>query len=209
MPAVFLRRLNRFVGEIFLKGRIEKALIRNTGRLEELLKFGNAVFVREKKGGKYGYEIILSRAQKSLVCIESHYAVKLYEEYLREKGIKDIKREVKVGKHRFDFLVRNKLVEVKSVNLVKNGVALFPDAPTKRGASHIRELIKLSKRYNPLLVFVVQREDFYRFMPNCERDREFCEAFYEYVERGFPVEIYKCSVGLEEVKIVEKIPFEI
>ena len=209
IPALFLKRINRFVGEIFIKGGIEKALIRNTGRLEELLKFGNTVFVREKSTGKYKYEILLARGEGSLVCIESHYATRLYEEFLKKNGVKSIKREVKVGNHRFDFLIENKLVEVKSVNLVKNGVALFPDAPTGRGTSHVRELIKHKDKYDPLLVFVVQREDFERFMPNCERDAEFCKIFYEYVAKGFPVEVYKCKVGLKEVKIVEKIPFEI
>ncbi|AAC06428.1 DNA/RNA nuclease SfsA [Aquifex aeolicus] len=204
MPAIFVKRLNRFVGKVFLNGKIERALIRNTGRLSELLKFGNTVFVREKEGGKYRYEIILARAEKSLVCVESHYANKIFEEYIRRNWkFKELKREVKLENERFDFLIDNTLVEVKSVNLVKNGVAMFPDAPTKRGTGHIRTLIKLSDKFKPLLVFVVQRSDFLSFEPNCETDPEFCKAYYEYVSKGFEVLVLKCRVSLEEINVVE------
>lgn len=203
--ATFVRRINRFVGEIFLEGRLVKALIRNTGRLSELLKPWNAVFVRERKGDKYTYEILLARAPKSLVCIESHYANALFEEYLIKQGIKDFRREYNFKGMRFDFLIGNTLVEVKSVNLVKNGIAMFPDAPTKRGAKHIRILTSLPKGLEPMLVFVCQREDCKAFRPNCEMDEEFCEAFYEYVSKGYTVKAFRCKVSLKEIYIAEEI----
>ena len=36
-------------------------------------------------------------------------------------------------------------VEVKSVTLIKDGIAQFPDAPTERGRKHLEELISLKK----------------------------------------------------------------
>jgi len=54
-------------------------------------------------------------------------------------------REHTRGRSRFDFLLargshQRMLLEVKSVTLVENGRALFPDAVTARGARHVREL---------------------------------------------------------------------
>lgn len=204
-PAIFVKRLNRFVGEVFLEGRLVKALIRNTGRLSELLRYGNAVFVREKDNGKYKYEILLARSEKSLVCIESHYANALFEEYLIKQGIEKFRKEYKFRGKRFDFLIDNTLVEVKSVNLVKKGVALFPDAPTKRGAQHVRILTELPKGLKPLLVFICQREDCDSFQPNCDADPEFCRVFYEYVRKGYPVKAFRCKVSLKEICVVEEI----
>ena len=204
-PAIFVRRLNRFVGEVFLEGRLVKALIRNTGRLRELLWRGNTVFIREKQGGKYRYEILLVRSEKSLVCIESHYANALFEEYLLQRGVKNIKREYSIRGKRFDFLIGNTVVEVKSVNLVKGGIAMFPDAPTKRGAEHIKILTSLPRGLKPLLVFVCQREDCSDFQPNCETDPEFCKAFYKYLEKGYPVKVFRCKVSLKEITIVEEL----
>lgn len=37
LPAVFLRRLNRFSAEVLIDGAMEKVHVKNTGRLGELL----------------------------------------------------------------------------------------------------------------------------------------------------------------------------
>jgi sugar fermentation stimulation protein A len=37
VPAIFVRRVNRFVAEVMIDGDIEKVHVKNTGRLKELL----------------------------------------------------------------------------------------------------------------------------------------------------------------------------
>ena len=37
VPALFVRRVNRFVAEVMIDGNIEKVHVKNTGRLKELL----------------------------------------------------------------------------------------------------------------------------------------------------------------------------
>ncbi|MFX1452891.1 MAG: DNA/RNA nuclease SfsA, partial [Promethearchaeota archaeon] len=58
--------------------------------------------------------------------------------------------------------------------LVKDKIALFPDAPTERGTRHIIELIKaLEEGYNSTIIFIIQRDDAIYFSPNEKTDKKF------------------------------------
>lgn len=199
----FIKRLNRFVGLVGIEGKERTAYIRNTGRLKELLFEGNKVYVAKREENKHPFEIILARFGSYLVCIDSHIAPKLYLEYTGSEA----SFEPRFGNKRFDLLIDGRPVEVKSVNLVDGSIALFPDAPTKRGKEHIEKLIELSKEgYDPLLVFVVQREDAKAFSPNWRVDPKFSESLLRYAKLGLEVRAYLCKVDLEEIKLKEEIP---
>jgi sugar fermentation stimulation protein A len=93
------------------------------------------------------------------------------------------RREIVVGESRFDFLLQGTqglscLLEVKSVTLVASGQAWFPDAPTVRGARHVRELATLTQAgaYQGRVLFVVQREDATCVSPNRSTDPDFSDA---------------------------------
>jgi sugar fermentation stimulation protein A len=181
IPAKFLRRLNRFVGEVSIEGKRVFAHIRNTGRLTELLKPGNTVFLKEKHSGKYPFELLLVDMGSSLVCIDSTITPKLYAEFLSMP----VRFEPKFGEHRFDLMYDNRVVETKSANLVEDGVALFPDAPTERGRKHIQKLIELSwQGFEPQLIFVVQREDALAFSPNYKVDKPFLGGGPRLLQQG-------------------------
>ncbi len=211
IQARFVQRLNRFVCKVDVNGSVDKVLIRNTGRLEELLVEGREVYLRRKDKGKYRYEMVLVRAERSLVCVDSHMAPYLLLDHMRAENypwpLKSVRLEPKVGRSRFDILVNdNILVETKSVNLVKGSKALFPDAPTERGRRHIRDLIGLSGRYTPAVVFVIQREDAEVFSPNYDTDPEFGRALEEFHRMGFTVKAFLCKVSLYEVRIWKEVP---
>ncbi|RMH80710.1 MAG: DNA/RNA nuclease SfsA [Acidobacteria bacterium] len=202
-PATLLDRLNRFVAKVLYEGKELTAYIRNTGRLSELLFRGNRVYVKERTLGKHPLEIVLASYDNHLVCIDSHIAPKLYAELIGSPVV----FEPTFGDRRFDLLIDGRPVEVKSVNLVKEDVALFPDAPTKRGKEHILKLIELSKEgYRPLLVFVVQREDCKLFSPNWEVDGDFSQALELYINMGLEARAYRCRVNLKEIRIEVEIP---
>jgi len=61
--------------------------------------------------------------------IESHFIKEL-------EGYKVVKREYSFGRSRLDFLLAREgermLLEVKGCTLLKDDMALFPDAPTTR-----------------------------------------------------------------------------
>ncbi len=208
---IFVERVNRFVCSVNLGGSIKMALLRNTGRLRELLVPGAKVYLKERRSGKYDCEVVLVKSEKSLVCVDSHMAPMILEEYIRERGIpwraESIKREPKVGRSRFDLLLDGKvLVETKSVNLVRDRIALFPDAPTERGKKHVEDLIELSSSFLPAVVFIVQREDAEIFSPNYETDHEFGRILERFHSIGFPVKAYLCRVSLYEIRIWKEIP---
>ncbi len=209
--AVFQERLNRFVCLVRVGNGTEKALLRNTGRLSELLTPGREVYLRRKSSGKYAYEILIVRGEESLVCVDSHIAPSLFEEWLRLKGdpwpAEDIKREPRVGRSRFDLLLdQSTLIEAKSVNLVRDGIALFPDAPTERGRRHIRDLMDLGTRFRTCVVFLIQREDAVAFSPNYETDPEFGRLLEEFYLAGNTVKAYLCRVSLCEVRVWKEVP---
>ncbi len=213
-PATFLERINRFVGRVEIEGREEKALIRNTGRLKELLKHGAEVFLREKSTGKYRYEILLVSTGKHLVCIDSHLPPKLLAEHIKARGYpwryQNIRFEPKVGSSRLDLLINSRiLVETKSVNLVRDKTALFPDAPTLRGTRHIEELIKAHPTYTPAVVFVIQRPDATAFSPNKETDPVFSKTLKEFACRGHTIKAFRCEVNPDEIYIKEEVPVEL
>ncbi len=207
IDGTFIRRINRFVCEVKLGKDKVKALLRNTGRLSELLKEGSKVYLARKSSGKLPFELLLVETPDSLVCVNSHIPPLLVEEFLREKGFTGrLKKEVKVGKSRIDLLINDeKLVETKSVNLVKNGVALFPDAPTLRGTKHIEDLLAVKDRYSVGVYFVIQRSDAKAFSPNWETDRRFSQTLMRGSREGLEVKAFLCEVDLRGIKIVEEV----
>ncbi|ADO44735.1 sugar fermentation stimulation protein [Hydrogenobacter thermophilus TK-6] len=199
----FVKRINRFVCVVRIKDKEHFAYLRNTGRLSELLKEGTCVYLKEKDKGKYSYELLLAEGEKGiLVCLDSQIAPKLYAEGLPAG---ELVYEPKVVGGKLDLLVGKELIEVKSVNLVRDGIALFPDAPTQRGSRHIDLLIKAYPKYTPKMVFVIQREDAYAFSPNREMDPIFANKLKVFKSLGHRVVAYNCKVSLEEIKLKEEV----
>jgi sugar fermentation stimulation protein A len=97
----------------------------------------------------------------------------------------DVRSEVRHGASRFDFRVVDErgpvLVEVKSVGAARGGVGLFPDAPTERGARHVRELADIARsgEARALVLFVAQRGDVERVRAYAEIDQAFARAMQE------------------------------
>ncbi len=207
----FIRRKNRFVCEVEINGSGKEAVIRNTGRLKELLVPEAEIFLKRKDKGKYEYEIVLVNTDNGLICVDSHIPSELFVEFMRREGYpvkpESVKREVKVLNSRIDLLINERyLIETKSVNLIDNGVALFPDAPTERGKRHIEVLRKLSDTYEPIIVFVVQANFAKIFSPNYKTDEEFSRALENFYLSGFKVMAFKCSVEEGSIEIEREIP---
>jgi sugar fermentation stimulation protein A len=98
-------------------------------------------------------------------------------------------------------------LEVKSVTLVEDGIALFPDAVTARGARHVRELTERQREGHPAaILFVAQREDVREIRAAASIDPAFAGALQEAVEAGVRVLGRRCRVDLDGVRLLDPVP---
>ena len=217
-PARFVKRLNRFSVEVTLGGRPTLAHLPNSGRLRELLRPGALIYVADRSSPKRktAYDLALVRHGRRLVSVDARLPNHLVAEAveagrLREfDGYKGYEREVAAGGSRLDFAFVSSggsrcLVEVKSVTLLRDGVALFPDAPTERGVRHLEVLARWveSEAAQALVLFVVQRAGARLFAPNEEADPRFAETLRRAAARGVAVRAYSCRVTTGSVTLAE------
>jgi sugar fermentation stimulation protein A len=215
LEGVFKERLTRFSAVVRVDGKNVQCFLPNPGRLRELLVSDAKVLLRESgsaRNRKTVYDIIGVYDGDMVVSIDSRVPNRLVFEALKNEGLPEfvgyteIKPEYSYGGVRFDFLLKGGclkpcFLEVKSCTLVRDGIAIFPDAPTKRGARHALELAKaVEEGYRAAVIFVVQRGDARVFVPNDEMDPFFGRALRKAAERG--VEIYAYSASFTRYKIV-------
>jgi sugar fermentation stimulation protein A len=128
-------------------------------------------------------------------------------------GYAEVRREVTYGQSRLDLVLEGGpdgercFIEAKSVTLVEDGVALFPDAPTQRGRRHLSELARARvEGHRAAVVFVVQRDDALSFSSHDEADPAFGQALREAAQAGVEVYAYKCRVSEGEVALDAPLP---
>ena len=94
-------------------------------------------------------------------------------------------------------------VEVKSVTLIKDGIAQFPDAPTERGRKHLEELISLKKEgIRSVVFFLIEHPNGNSFRPNWENDPEFSQTLKKAYHEGVEILVYKTENTLEKIELV-------
>jgi sugar fermentation stimulation protein A len=124
--------------------------------------------------------------------------------------IENLKAESRHGDSRFDFSFTKDgqpcFLEVKGVTLENDGVCAFPDAPTVRGAKHLRELAKLSgEGYGAYVLFVIQMEGVKYLHPNDLTDKPFGQALREAKNAGVEILAYDCKITVDTMNIQDKV----
>ena len=182
---IFLDRPNRFVGHIQYKSKTYVAHVHDPGRLTELLVRGRKILFNESNG-KLEYYIRAVNCNNEWVLIDtaqhSKIAMHLFKKLTEYSEVKEIKAEVPIGKSRIDFLLDDIPLEVKGVTLMKDGMALFPDAPTERGTRHVKEIIENQGK----LLFLIFRDAKF-FGPNFETDPKFSKNLSEARAKGIQI----------------------
>ncbi len=209
VTARFLRRVNRFIADIELSdGQVVQAHLANTGRMQELLRPGVAALVRPAKNParKTAWDLIAVDHGGSWVCLAAAWANDFMREWLSKGRIagfydwKQIEWEKKIGNSRFDFAVTLQsgerwLLEVKSVNYVIDGHALFPDAPTTRGRRHVEELLALREEgWNVGVFFVTMGQPVVDVGFNAENDPEFARVMQRAIAEGAVVRAFSAEI---------------
>ena len=212
----FIERPNRFIAKVNIAGKTETVHVKNTGRCRELLVPGATVYLEAGNNPerKTAYDLVAVQKQDRLINMDSQAPNKVVEEWLLKKelfpGLICVRPETKYGNSRFDFYVEydkedspsksgKAFIEVKGVTLERDGVVLFPDAPSDRAVKHVEELIQAKAAgYDAYILFVIQMDGVKYFLPNSETHPEFAEALEKAAQSGVEILAYDCSVRLHK-----------
>ena len=207
----FLDRPNRFVAHVGIRGEVCTVHVKNTGRCRELLAPGTRVWCQESQnpGRKTKFDLICVEKGDRLINMDSQAPNAAVKQWLFSGGLgelQDIRPETVHGDSRFDFAFqkdgRQCFLEVKGVTLEDAGVCAFPDAPTLRGAKHLRGLAKAAREgYGAYVLFVIQMEGAAYLHPNDATDPQFGAALREAARAGVQVLAYDCTVTPESMAL--------
>jgi sugar fermentation stimulation protein A len=215
----FVRRENRFRVAVEVGGEFVAAHLPNSGRITELLTPARPCWLAafDSPQRKTRFDLALVAHAGVLVSVDARRPNSLLHEALEAgrlshfAGYTAAEREVMHGSSRLDFRLTGETgtcwIEAKSVTLVEDGIARFPDAPTVRGARHVRELIALVKSGDAAaIVFVVQRADARLLVPHSEADPELAFALREANRSGVGIHAWSCGVSRREIIVDREIP---
>lgn len=213
---VFLSRLNRFTVEVEVHGKTALAHLPNSGRLVTVLVPNAEVYLarRRRNGRKSSYDLFAVQRSHVPIIVDTRFSsvaatTSVQKGLIRPlKGYRVVKENVRVNGSLLDLLLqRDKqkfFLEIKCVTHVEDNVAMFPDAPTKRGRKHVNTLMRLVEQgFDSGILFSVQRPDAERIRPYREIDPVFEQLLRKAVEKGVKVFtemlIFKHS-GMVELK---------
>ena len=219
MPGRFLARPNRFIAHVEIDGDVQIVHVKNTGRCRELLPVGAEVWCEKSRNPnrKTQFDLITVRKGERLINMDSQAPNIAVGEWLRAGGlgeIENLKAEAFHGDSRFDFSFtkdgKTCFLEVKGVTLETDGVCAFPDAPTERGAKHLKGLTKLAQEgYGAYVLFVIQMADVKYLHPNDATDPAFGAALREAAANGVQVLAMDCAVTEDSMQLRLPVPVKL
>ena len=209
VPGFFRARPNRFIAHVEMDGQLEIVHVKNTGRCRELLQPGVRVWCQRchNPNRKTKYDLISVQKGERLINMDSQAPNAVVGEWLRSGGfghVTNIRAEVIYGSSRFDFSFEKEgrpyYLEVKGVTLENNGFCAFPDAPTMRGAKHLKELIAATNDGNRAgVLFVIQMANVQSLQPNDHTDPGFGAALRDAAAAGVEVMAMDCKVAPDQM----------
>lgn len=210
VTGIFIDRPNRFVAHVDIDGSIHTVHVKNTGRCKELLLPGVEVYlaVSDNPARKTRYDLVaVEKAGFGLINIDSQAPNAVVKEWLLRQDYDYVRPEYTYGNSRIDFYMEKNndkyLMEVKGCTLEIDGIGYFPDAPTKRGIKHLRELTAASALgYKSILAFVIQMEGVHIVRPNMETHPAFGQAMKEALDAGVEILYLECKVTKDSIEII-------
>ena len=223
VKGIFKNRPNRFIAEVEVDGNLEIAHVPNTGRCKELLVEEAVVWLEpsDNPNRKTKFSLRFVENKGVLVSLYSQQANSIVYDAIVDGKIKELlnyslhQREKTVDNSRIDIYLANEneecYVEVKGVTLIVDGEARFPDAPTERGAKHLKELKKHKKQGNRCVVFfLIQHPAGKFFRPNWDNDPVFSETLNEAYRQGVEILVYRCDNQLSGIELIpESLDFDL
>ncbi len=186
----------------------------NSGRMAELLRPGTPGHYHPRPTPKTLGRLLLVEQEGVLVGVDASLAARVLEALLRGGffgPLEALRREAPVAGERLDFRARlggkEAFLEAKNCNRVEGGLALFPDAPTPRGARHLRLLAALAREgHAAWAVWVVQHPLAQAFALDPE-DRVLWQAAREALEAGVQLLAFRVRPTLEALHLEAPLPW--
>ncbi|MGD9786621.1 MAG: DNA/RNA nuclease SfsA [Sulfuricellaceae bacterium] len=219
-----LKRYQRFLADVALAdGSTVTAHCPNTGSMLGCKEPGSRVWLSRSANSQrklpFTWEIV-EALPEVLVGVNTGLANRLVEEAIANgaiaelQGYSRIRREVRFGAEnsRVDLLLEGDgpscYVEVKNVTAaVENGVAIFPDAVSGRGAKHLRELAAMAEAgHRAVLCFCVQRRDVAEVRPADAIDPVYGRTLREAMNRGMEAIAYRAEISPAGIELRHPLP---
>ncbi len=207
----FLARPNRFIAHVEIDGKVEVCHVKNTGRCRELLPAGARVWCQaaDDPKRKTKYDLITVQKGHRLINMDAQAPNAAAREWLLGGGlgaVENLRAETVHEDSRFDFSFtldgKPCFLEVKGVTLEADGVCAFPDAPTERGAKHLRGLTRaVQAGFGAYVLFVIQMADVKYIHPNDTTDPNFGAALREAAASGVQVLAVECEVTVDTMTV--------
>jgi len=183
----------------------------NSGRMAELLLPGAPCLYLPKSGPRTRGRMVLVGSRGVWVGVDAHRAGRLLELLLRLGWfgpLKALRKEVRLLGERLDFLAEiggeERVFEAKNCNRLEGELALFPDAPTLRGARHLRLLARFGPR--GYAVWFVQHPLARAFALD-PADKELFQAAKEARRQGVNLLAYGVEPGPKGLRVLGPLPF--
>jgi sugar fermentation stimulation protein A len=220
IPATLIRRYKRFLADVRLAdGREITVHCANPGRMDGCRQPGSRVLLSDSGNAKrklrYSWELVA--AGNTWVGVNTGLPNALVREAIAGGAIPELagyptlRSEVAYGTaSRVDLLLedgdRRGYVEVKNVTLAAAGVAMFPDAVTARGLTHLRELAaRVAAGDRAVMVYLVNRGDCDCFRPAAHIDPAYAAGLREAVAAGVEVLAYAARVTPQGIDVDHRI----
>lgn len=224
LEGILIKRYKRFLADVQLADGSELTVhTPNTGSMQGNCIPGSRVWLSDsgnpERKYRFSWEMVES-LPGVITGINTHLANKLVLEAIETgvitelQGYRSMRTEVKYGheRSRIDILLESDdgrccYVEVKNVTLVDNNTAYFPDAVSKRGTKHLRELEQVVRDdQRGVILFCIQRNDAHDFRPADHIDPEYGTQLRNSVRVGVEALAYQASVTPSDIHLLKRLP---
>ncbi len=226
--ARLLRRYKRFLADVRLDNdEIITVHCPNTGSMKNCAEENAEIWLSDSDNPERKYRYTweyLKTSRGHYIGINAAKANQLVQSAICNDlvpplaGYETIRPEVKYGDEnsRIDLLLQGSerqdcYVEIKSVTLLEDpaarGVGYFPDAVSKRGGKHLRELTKMAQSgVRSVLFFCVQHTGIQEVRPADHIDSEYGKLFREALAGGVEVLAYKVRKSSKGFRLWRDLP---
>jgi len=218
-----LRRYKRFLADMELdSGERITAHTSNTGSMLGCAEPGSRVWLSRSENAKRKYPLsweIVEANGGTLVGINTALPGRLVREAIEAgiigelQGYARIRAEVPFGveNSRVDLLLERDgarcYVELKNVTAIDGGAAIFPDAVTRRGAKHLRELVAMAADgHRAVIFYCVQRGDASEVRPADAIDPDYGRALRAALAAGVEAIAYRAAVTPAGITLEASLP---